>query len=105
MSAEVAELPGVTVVSERAVRRIAEQATCEVAGVQQRAEVTARVFGDSAVLDVRLAVRYPQPVARIADACREHLIHRTGELTGLAVSRVDIEISAMPVAAGQGRVL
>ncbi|WP_024799568.1 hypothetical protein [Nocardia sp. BMG51109] len=95
---------GVTVVSERAVRRIAARAAREVDGVAPEVEVSARVTGNSAVLRVRLPVRYPRPVARIADACRAHLIRRTGELSGLSVPRVDIEVSALPTGAADGRV-
>ncbi|MBF6174866.1 Asp23/Gls24 family envelope stress response protein [Nocardia blacklockiae] len=99
-----AELRGVTVVGERAVRRIATRAAREVAGVEPDVQVIARVAGDTAVLRVRLPVRYPLPVGRVTDACRAHLIERTRELSGLAVPRVDIEVSALPTAAEHGRV-
>ncbi|RDI43290.1 hypothetical protein [Nocardia mexicana] len=104
MTAVITEPPGATVVSERAVRRIAAQAAREVPGVEPDVQVTARVAGGSAALRVRLPVGYPQPVARVTDACREHLILRTGELAGLSVSRVDIEVSALESGAVAGRV-
>ncbi|WP_280378926.1 Asp23/Gls24 family envelope stress response protein [Nocardia wallacei] len=98
------ETRGVTVVSERAVRRIAARAAREVAGVESDVQVTARVVGDATVLHVRLPIRYPLPVARITDACRAHLIERTRELSGLAVPRVDIDVTALPTDAEPGRV-
>ncbi|MBF6326912.1 Asp23/Gls24 family envelope stress response protein [Nocardia transvalensis] len=99
-----AELPGRTTVGERAVRRIAARAAREVAGVGPDVQVAARVVGDSATLHVRLPVRYPQPVARVSEECRTHLIRRTGELSGLSVPRVDIEVSALPTGTGERRV-
>jgi len=99
-----ADLPGTTTVGERAVRRIAARAAREVVGVEPDVQVTARVTGDSAVLRVRLPVRYPMPVGQVADACRAHLRTRTRELCGLLVPRVEIEVSALPVAAAAGRV-
>ena len=99
-----AELPGTTTVGERAVRRIAARAAREVDGVEPDVQVTARVTGNSAVLSVRLPVRYPMPVGRVADACRAHVLARTRELSGLSVPRLDIEVSALPVSAAGGRV-
>ncbi|MEU3010406.1 Asp23/Gls24 family envelope stress response protein [Nocardia asteroides] len=95
MTSAAAELPGTTTVGERAVRRIAERAAREVAGVEPGAQVNAQVVGTGATLRVRLPVRYPQPVGRVTAECRAHLIARTEELTGLTVPRVDIEVSAM----------
>lgn len=91
------ELPGTTTVSERAVRRIAAHAATEVDGVESQVSVDAEVTADTAALRVRLPVRYPLPVARVAESCRTHLIQRVGELAGLAVTGVDIAISAMVV--------
>ncbi|MBF6178625.1 Asp23/Gls24 family envelope stress response protein [Nocardia otitidiscaviarum] len=94
-AAVTVELPGTTTVSERAVRRLAAHAAAEVDGVGSQVGVDADVTSDAAALRVRLPVRYPLPVARIAESCRTHLIARVGELAGLTVTGVDIEISAM----------
>ena len=99
-----AELRGVTVVDERAVRRIATRAAREVTDVVSGVDVSARIVGNTASLRVRLSIRYPAPVARTTDACRAHLIRRTEELSGLSVPRVDIEVSALPTGAEEGRV-
>lgn len=95
MTSAAARLPGTTTVGERAVRRIAEQAAAEVAGVEPEVRVSAQVVGAGATLRVRLPVRYPLPVGRVTDECRAHLIARTEELTGLTVPRVDIEVAAL----------
>nr|WP_280355755.1 hypothetical protein [Nocardia otitidiscaviarum] len=73
----------------------APPAATEVDGVGSQVGVDADVTSDAAALRVRLPVRYPLPVARIAESCRTHLIARVGELAGLTVTGVDIEISAM----------
>lgn len=104
MTSAAAELPGTTTIDERAVRRIATRAATEVAGVEPDVQVSAQVVGAGATLRVRLPIRYPLPVARVTDECRAHLITRTEELTGLAVPRVDIEVSAMVPAPPERRV-
>lgn len=93
----VLDLPGTTTVSARAVRRIAARAATEVDGVTPEVSVEAEVTADTAALRVRLPVRYPLPVAQVAESCRAHLIQRVGELAGLMVTGVDIAISAMVV--------
>ncbi|MEV0295926.1 Asp23/Gls24 family envelope stress response protein [Nocardia sp. NPDC050710] len=94
-AAVAAELPGSTTVSRRAVRRIAARAAREVAGVEPGVTVQADIHGARTTLDVRFAIRYPQPIDRIAEACRAHLIDRTTELTGLEVAGIDIEVAAL----------
>ncbi len=104
MTTAAAELPGRTTIDERAIRRIAAQAAREVAGVESGVQVVARIAGDSATLRVRLPIRYPLPIAKVAAECRAHLMERTRELSGLTVPRVDIEVSALPIAMGERRV-
>ncbi|UQS23666.1 Asp23/Gls24 family envelope stress response protein [Amycolatopsis thermalba] len=103
---------GQTVLSERAVERIATMALTEVDGVggaarrvlgiavdgedlDRDAQVTARVRGDEITLQARLSVAYPAPVTATTEAARLHLVRRVGELTGRTVSRVDITITAL----------
>lgn len=105
MTAVRTDLPGVTTVSNRAVRRIAAQAAREVPGVAGPAHVDADISGDRTALEIRLPVRYPEPVGRVTDLCRDHLLRRTQELTGLDVSRVDIVVTELAAAAAPaGRV-
>ncbi|MET8652010.1 Asp23/Gls24 family envelope stress response protein [Nocardia aurea] len=90
-----AELPGRTTVSRRAVRRIAAEAAREVAGIAGDVDVDAEIRGDTTLLDVRLPIRYPLPITRVVEACREHLSRRTSELTGLTVAAVDIAVAEL----------
>ncbi|PXX60895.1 hypothetical protein DFR70_10986 [Nocardia tenerifensis] len=104
MTAAVAdEYPGVTTVAPRAVQRIAAQAAREVAGVGPDVRVEARVFADRTSLDVRLPIRYPAPVGRVTEECRGHLARRTRELTGLAVSAIDIVVAELTTETVAGR--
>jgi uncharacterized alkaline shock family protein YloU len=86
---------GATTLDPRAVKKIAAHAVGEVDGVGEDAKVSARVDGETATLDVQLAVSYPASVARTTEAVRAHLMRRTQELTGLSVPRVDIVVSAL----------
>ncbi|NUS91618.1 MAG: Asp23/Gls24 family envelope stress response protein [Nocardia sp.] len=95
MTTTAAELPGETIISERAIGRLAAEAAREVSGVGERPRASATISGDRTALAVRLPVRYPEPVGRVTEACRDHLIRRTEELTGLGVSRVDIVVDEM----------
>ncbi len=99
---------GRTDVADRVVERLAARAVTEVAGVggsahrvlgvavgdQEAVQVTARVTGDRAELDVRLSVVYPE--------CA-HLVARTEELTGLVVSKVDITVTELRTATARHR--
>ncbi|MGW4057606.1 Asp23/Gls24 family envelope stress response protein [Amycolatopsis sp. NPDC004747] len=106
---------GALTIGDTAVERIATTAVTEVDGVggsatrvlgvavgsedpDRSAKVTATVAGDTAALTVRLSISYPRSVLRTTDAVREHLIRRVHELTGLAVERVDITVTALHTA-------
>ncbi|RSN08014.1 Asp23/Gls24 family protein [Streptomyces sp. WAC 05977] len=103
---------GALTVADGAVERIAARAITEIDGVggaasrvlgiavggedlDQGAKVSAHVTGSTATLDVRLSVKYPLSVRATAERAREHLIRRVGELSGLAVTRVDITVTAL----------
>lgn len=103
---------GTLTVADGAVERIAARAITELDGVggaasrvlgiavggedlDQAAKVSAHVTGSTATLDVRLSVKYPLSVRATAESAREHLIRRVGELSGLAVTRVDVTVTAL----------
>jgi uncharacterized alkaline shock family protein YloU len=111
---------GALLISDRTVERIATQAVTEIDGVggsatrmlgvavggedlDQSAKVTAQVRDDTVTLDVRLSISYPLSVAKTTEAAREHLRRRTTELTGLAVSHVDITVTALHTGATEPR--
>lgn len=86
---------GRTTLEPRTVKKIAAHAVEEVPGVGSGAKVDATIDRESATLTVSLAVRYPESVARTTEAARAHLMDRTSALTGLAVPRVDIVVTAL----------
>ncbi|SEF38437.1 Uncharacterized conserved protein YloU, alkaline shock protein (Asp23) family [Amycolatopsis pretoriensis] len=111
---------GALTIGGTAVERIAATAVTEVDGVggsasrvlgvsvgsedlDRSAKVTATVAGDTASLTVRLSIGYPRSVRQTTDAVREHLISRVRELTGLAVERVDITVTALHTAQADTR--
>ena len=104
-------------VSNRAVEKIAALAAVEIAdaggaaarmlgralpgaghlgirgsGLDSLPKVSADVDGQLGFLDVELAVRWPASVARVADAVRQHLFNRVGELVGLQIREVNINV-------------
>jgi len=106
------DLPGRTTLADRAVERTATQAITEIPDVggtarwvlgdtfggpaeERFAQVNATVDDTTASLRVRLSIAYPASVARTTRQVRSHLILRLHELTGLAVTRVDITVTAL----------
>jgi uncharacterized alkaline shock family protein YloU len=103
---------GRTTIAEHAVERIATRLLAEVENVggaarrmlgvtvggddpDRDAQVTAEITGETVVLEVRLSATYPASVSRTTENARGHLMRRVEELTGLAVSRVDIVVTAL----------
>lgn len=103
---------GTLTISGSAVERITAHAVTEVDGVggaasrvlgvavgsenlDRDAKVDAAITGDSATLAVRLSIGYPQSVRGTTEAARAHIVGRVEELTGLAVERVDITVTAL----------
>ncbi|CAM4485657.1 Asp23/Gls24 family envelope stress response protein [Nocardia ninae] len=97
------EYPGALTVAPRAVERIVEQAAREVAGVGADVRVDAEVYPDRTALAVRLPISYPSPIGRVTEACRAHLAGRTRELTGLAVTAIDIVVAELTTETAAGR--
>ncbi|GAA1672210.1 hypothetical protein GCM10009765_21990 [Fodinicola feengrottensis] len=112
--------PGTTTIANRTVERIAGHAITELDGVggsarrvlgvalgnenlDASANVAATVTGNSVVLTVQLSVSYPQSVTRTSEDARTHLMRRIHDFTGLAVSRVDITVTALHSGAPSNR--
>lgn len=117
----VPERRGRTSVAARVVEKIAAQAVDEIGeaggvprrllGVrlghddgQGRAQAAAELDGDIAIVSVRMSVTYPNPIRRTADAARSRVIVRVGELTGLQVKQVDVDIARLIPPTGHQRV-
>ncbi len=106
-----AEQRGQTTIADRVVERIAARAAQEVEGAygvtrwlrgkppggadRPPARVTAQVDGQLATFTVRLSIAYPEPVREVSRQVREHMRERVGELTGLTVRQVDIEVTRL----------
>lgn len=115
------ECRGRTEIAERAVEKIAARALAEVKGAGGTArrvlgvqlgrgsaeaapQVTAWVDGALAVLWIRISVDYPAPVRDVTRRLRDHLRTRVGDLTGLDVRQVDIDVDLLPAERTGGRV-
>ncbi|GLY83267.1 Asp23/Gls24 family envelope stress response protein [Actinoallomurus iriomotensis] len=65
--------------------------------------VSAKVDGDLATLRMRISVAYPAPVREVTRRLRELVRTRVGELTGLDVREVDIDVARLLPAERSGR--
>ncbi|MDP9419982.1 MAG: Asp23/Gls24 family envelope stress response protein [Actinomycetota bacterium] len=113
--ADAARPGGRTVVSTRAMASLAHQAATEVPGVAlvSRSGLLGRLTGllpgsgtaagvasaevatGSTAIELRLAVRWPRPVAQVAEEARRHVRSRVEELTGYVVNRLDIVVDVL----------
>jgi len=96
---------GTTTVSDRAVRRIAGRAATEaVSGPGTGATgASAGVRGRRADVRVDVTLPYPAPLPETVRRLQDHVTARTGQLTGLDVTRTRVGVTALvpaPVAAG-----
>lgn len=104
---------GTTTIAPKVIAAIARQAATEVDGVAgvdstglqgvlsswrstSSGGATADVAARRATLDLRLAVRWPAPIAEVTTQVRDHVRRRVHELTGHAVTEVDIAVTSLP---------
>lgn len=74
---------------------IVAEAAGEITGVCSEVQVRAVLARGSAELRMRVPVRYPMPIWRVTTACRAHVLERMRERCGIAVRRLDIEVSEL----------
>jgi uncharacterized alkaline shock family protein YloU len=103
---------GRTTIADRVVTRVATRAVAEVeqtGGVARQlmgftigrqtgegsADVSARVDGHLAMIQLRLSLAYPAPVRAVTREVRRHVIERVAGLTGFEVRHVDIEVASL----------
>lgn len=112
-SVPVVEQRGRLVLADKVVAKIAGQAAAEVTGTAGRsggvfgigdsADSTARpkvqvqLGAESADLSIQVGVTYPGSIRQAAQQIRERVVARVQELTGVAVHRVDIDITFLTV--------
>lgn len=106
------EARGRTEIADRVLERIAARAVSEVAQaggaarrllgvplgrdtVRAAARATAHVDGQIATVQLRMSVIYPAPIRETTRRVRDQIMTRVGELTGLDVRQVDIEIARL----------
>jgi uncharacterized alkaline shock family protein YloU len=106
------EIRGRTEIAGRVLERIAARAVTEVdqAGgaarrllgvplgrdtVHAAPRATAHVDGQLATVQLRMSVTYPAPIREVTRRVRDQIITRVGEVTGLDVRQVDIEIARL----------
>ena len=103
------EQRGVTTIPARVVAQIAAQAAYETGDVgsnaggimgigtrrnfASRPEAECDLYGQVAVLHLDLGLVFPTPLTSAIEDLRVHVRNRVEHLTGLRVSRIDIEIS------------
>jgi uncharacterized alkaline shock family protein YloU len=106
------EQRGRTTIAVRVVEKIAAEAVDEIGSAggaarrllgvpigaedgRGRAQATAEIDGDIAVIAVRMSITYPAPIRRTARAARDRVTTRVAELTRLQVKQVDIDIARL----------
>ena len=104
-----AGLRGSTEIADRVVERIAAMAVAEVDDAHGPARrllglrvpgvdgprVTVQIDGHLVTVRLGMSVRYPAPIRQVTRRVREHVTVRVGELTGLDVRHVDIDIPTL----------
>lgn len=111
---------GETMIAPQVVEKIASRAATEVDGVggvvrtglgrllpwvsdasgpQAEADFDRR----SVALDLTVNVRYPEPVTKVTDNVRGHVMLRLSELTGLEVTEVNITVDELVAPRGKAR--
>ena len=58
------------------------------------------LVGDRAEVRLRVAIGYPRSLRAASDAVRANVVERLRSLCGVAVARVDIEITALTTSTG-----
>ena len=97
-------------IADRVIERIAAQAAAEVdratgaprrvLGVSvgsptDRPDVSARVDGHVAVVDVVMSVAWPAPVTKVTEQVRSRIVQQLADLAGVRAAQVDIRVTAL----------
>ncbi|GAA1371415.1 DUF6286 domain-containing Asp23/Gls24 family envelope stress response protein [Streptomyces beijiangensis] len=92
---------GTTIIADRAMRKIAEQAAREAlpAGAATSVSGSAAVRGRRAVVALRTALPYPAPLSEAARQMQQHVRDRTRELTGLETAGVQLAVTHLTTTA------
>ena len=95
------EVPGVALVSRSG---LLGRLSGLLPGSGAAGAASAEVASGSTAIELHLAVRWPCPVAQVAEETRRHVRSRIEDLTGHVVTRLDIVIDVLAdESAGGGR--
>lgn len=102
---------GRLVIGHRVVEKIARQAASEVAAaggssggilgvgahtdMSALPEVDVELSGQTASIDLDIAIAYPAPLRQATEQVRQHVMDRVAEMAGIQVTRVDLTITAL----------
>jgi uncharacterized alkaline shock family protein YloU len=67
------------------------------ADLEGRPSAKASVSGDIVTAEVSVSVRWPAPLADVADRVRERVETRLADLAGMRVSHVDVRVTSLPL--------
>ena len=96
---------GRTTIADKVVQRVASIATAEIEAVVDTRKgwtklirkglphAEAVVAGGTSRITVEVAATWPSPLAQVAAQVREHVSRQVVEITGVAVSRVDVTVA------------
>ena len=97
-------------IADRVIERIAAQAAAEVdratgtprrmLGVSvgsptDRPDVSARVDGHVAIVDVVMSVAWPAPVIQVTEQVRARIVQQLADLAGVRAAQVDIRVTSL----------
>ena len=97
-------------IAHRVIERIAAHAAAEVdratgaprrvLGVSvgsptDRPDVSARVDGPVAIVDVVMSVAWPAPVTKVTEQVRARIVQRLADLAGVRAAQVDIRVTTL----------
>jgi uncharacterized alkaline shock family protein YloU len=90
-------------ITPKAIEKIAERATLDIASVTRRGttfgrglpKASSNTVGERVRVTLQLAVLWGRPLPEIAADARDHVATTVANLTGLTVDLVDVEIIAV----------
>ncbi len=108
---------GHLVISQHVMERLVSQVASEITqaggtsggllGIGSHPDLSARpaakveLSGQKAAISLDIVLGYPTPLASTTDRVREHVVTKVQSLTGVEVTRVDIDVTGLHLTTGQ----
>lgn len=112
---------GKTVISQHVMEQVTSQVASEITaaggtsggllGIGTHPDLSARpgakveLSGQQASILLKIVLDYPAPLAATTDRVRQHVVSKVQQLTGVEVTRVDIDVTALHLRAEQREAL